>query len=187
MSEKEKWDKFWKQGDVGVTPTRKNLFKRFKKIELPENAKILDVGCGSGTLARFWKEQGYDVTGVDISDESLEKTRQKGVHCIKGDVTKRLPFEDDTFDLVYSDGLLEHFTDSTPVLKEIFRVSKGYILTLVPRNTLYKLIHSIVFRPPKEYKKKDQEWVRFHEKFKPRSIEFEKISFGILFILCQKR
>ena len=33
--EKERWDKFWKYGDVGVTPTRRNLFKRFEKIKLP--------------------------------------------------------------------------------------------------------------------------------------------------------
>lgn len=187
MNEKEGWDKFWKYGDVGVTPTRKNLFKRFKEIQLPKDAKILDVGCGSGTYAHFWKEQGYNVTGLDISEKSLEITRSKGVYCVKGDVTKRLPFEDNEFDLVYSDGLLEHFIDPKPVLEEIFRVSRKYIVTTVPRITLYNLIiHDIIFRPPKEYKKKDDEWVALHKKFNPRSIEFEKVRFGILMILCEK-
>ena len=186
-NEKERWDKFWKYGDVGVTPTRRNLFKRFKEIELPENAKILDVGCGSGTLAHFWKEQGYDVTGLDISDKSLEITRSKGVYCVKGDVTKRLPFDHNTFDLVYSDGLLEHFVDPKPVLEEIFRVSKRYVLTMVPRNTLYNLIHNIITRPPKEYKKKDLEWLGLHKEFNPKSIEFEQIRFGIFLVLCDKR
>ena len=183
-NEKERWDKFWKYGDVGVTPTRRNLFKRFKEIELPENAKILDVGCGSGTLAHFWKEQGYDVTGLDISDKSLEITRSKGVYCVKGDVTKRLPFDDNTFDLVYSDGLLEHFVDPKPVLEEIFRVSRRYVLTMVPRNTLYNLIHNIIVRPPKEYKKKDSEWVGLHKELNPSNIKFEKIRFGCLLIRC---
>ena len=185
--EKERWDKFWKSGGIGVTPTRRNLFKIFKKIKLPKNAKILDVGCGSGTLAQFWKDQGYDVTGMDISDKSLEITRSKGVYCVKGDVTKKTPFEDNTFDLVYSDGLLEHFVDPKQVLEEIFRISKKYVLTMVPRITLYNLIiHDIIFKPPKEYKKEDHEWVALHRELEPRFIEFEKVRFGILMILCEK-
>lgn len=186
MNEKEKWDKFWRHGGVGVTPTRKKLFKRFKEIELPEKAKILDVGCGSGTLAHFWKEQGYDVTGLDISDKSLEITRSKGVYCVKGDVTKRLPFEDNTFDLVYSDVLLEHFGNPKPVLAEIFRVSGRYVLTMVPRNTLYNLIANIISRPPREYKKREHEWVELHKEFYPYSLKFDNVGPGTLMILCEK-
>lgn len=182
----EKWNKFWKRGDVGVTPTRRNLFKRFKKIKLPDSAKILDVGCGSGTLANFWKEQGYDITGLDISDKSLEITRSKGVYCVKGDVTKRLPFEDNMFDLVYSDGLLEHFADPKPVLDELFRVSRRYVLTLVPRISLYNWVHNIILKPPEEYKKVDSEWLELHKQFDLKSFKFERMRFGILLILCEK-
>lgn len=186
----KEWDRYWRRVAVtptGVTPTRKNYFKRFKKIKLPKNAKILDVGCGSGTLAKFWKEQGYDVIGLDNNKKSLEITRGKGVYCVKGDVKKGIPFDDNTFDLVYSDGLLEHFIDPQCILVEIFRVSKRNVLTMVPRNTLYNLIHNIITRPPKEYKKTDLEWVELHEKFNPKSVEFEKVRFGIFLVLCEKR
>lgn len=89
--------------------------------------------------------------------------------------------------MVYSDGLLEHFVTPKPVLKEIFRVSKEYVLTMVARITLYNLIiHDIVFRPPEEYKKKDHEWVELHKELDPGSVEFETIRFGILMILCEK-
>ena len=190
---KEIWDKFWKHGDVGVTPTRKNLFKVFNNIKLPDNAKILDVGVGSGTLAKFWKEQGYDVVGLDISDKSLTIASSKGIYCVKGDVTKGLPFCDNTFDLVYSDGLLEHFIDPEPILKEIFRVSKKYVFTIVPRNTIINLIHNWIFRPPKEYRRKDSEWISMHENFS-KHIEYHKIKFGelplpphLLYIFCEKK
>ena len=179
------WNKFWSRRDLGVTPTRKNLFKKFAKIKLPENAKILDVGCGSGTLAKFWRERGYNITGLDFSDKSLKITRSKGIYCVKGDA-KRLPFKDNTFDLVYSDGLLEHFIDPKPILAECFRVSRKYVLTIVPRNTLYNWIHNLIIKPPKEYKKKDSEWVEFHRRFNPSSLNFEKVRFGVLFILCEK-
>ncbi len=186
MNDKEIWDKFWRHGGIGVTPTRKKLFKRFKEIKLTEKAKILDVGCGSGTLAHFWKKQGYDVTGLDISDKSIEITRSKGVYCVKGDVTKRLLFEENTFDLVYSDGLLEHFVDPKPVLAEIFRVSGRYVLTMVPRNTLYNIIVNIITRTPREYKKSEHEWVELHEDFCQNSLKFGIVWPGTLMILCEK-
>ena len=193
MEEGKIWDNFWRYGDVGVTPTRKNLFMKFKNIKLPINAKILDVGCGSGTLAHFWKEQGYYVTGLDISDKSIQITRRKGVYCVKGDAEKGLPFNDKTFDLVYSDGLLEHFIDPASVLEEIFRVSRTYILTLVPRKTIINLIHNILVRPPKEYKRRDSYWINLHKKFNPSHIEYKTVGFGklplpphILYIQCKK-
>jgi len=184
-NEKERWDKFWKIGNVGVTPARRQMFKRFKAIPLPEKARILDVGCGSGTWAYFWKDFGYNVIGLDISSKSLEITWGKGVVAIKGDA-KRLPFNDGTFDLVYSDGLLEHFVDPKPILEEIFRVSRKYIITLVPRNTLYNFVHNLILRPPKEYKKKDSEWVRLVMDLNPKAIEFRKSIFGVLLIICER-
>jgi len=182
----ENWNRFWKHGDTGVTPTRKNLFKIFAALDLPRNSVILDVGCGSGNLAKFWKDQGYNVTGVDISDESLKLTKNKNVHCIKGDVTKKLPFQDHSFDLVYSDGLLEHFVDPKPILNEIFRVSNNFVLTLVPRRCLYVNLVNAVFRPPTEYKKKDNDWIDLHKCFNPVSLENKIVRYGILLILCKK-
>ncbi len=191
---KEEWSKYWgmkqvslwQSGRFSVTPTRKNLFSLFEKIPLPGDAKILDVGCGSGSLTRFWKERGYDVIGLDISDNALEIAAKKGLNCVKGDVTKGLAFEDNTFDLVYSDGLLEHFINPKPILEEIFRVSRKYVLTTVPRKCLYKVIHNILFRPPKEYKREDSEWINLHKEFNPKSIRVGRIKFGLLTLLCEK-
>lgn len=190
--EEEKWNKFWRSSEVGVSPTRKNLFREFMEIELPKKSKVLDVGCGSGTLAHFWKEQGYNVTGFDISEKSLEISRNKGIYCVKGDITKKLPFDDNTFELVYSDGLLEHFKNPDYVLKEIFRASRKHVLTIVPRNSITTLVHNLILRPPKEYRRKDSEWINLHQKFNPKNVESQKIGFGklplpphLLYILCE--
>lgn len=163
----------------------RKLFNRFKRIELPKSVNILDAGCGSGTLAHFWKEQGYAITGVDISDKSLGITRDKGVCCVKGDITKRLPFGGNIFDLIYSDGFLEHFVDLKPALDELFRVSRRYVVTLVLKISLYNWIHNIILMP-KEYKKKYSEWVKLYNGINPKSIEFKQVRFGVLMILCEK-
>jgi len=130
--------------------------------------------------------EGYDILGVDISNTALAITNKKGVKTVKADILKGLPFEDNSFDLVYSDGLLEHFIDPEPVLKELFRVSKRYILTLVPRIELYSTVAAAILKPPKEYKREDSEWIKLHEVFKPKTIEVKKIRFGVLSILCCK-
>ena len=178
-------------GGVGIltfdlSTTCRKLFKRFNQIELPKSANILGTGCGSGTLAHFWKEQGYTITGANTIDQSLGITRDKGVCCVKGDVTKRPPLGDNTFDLIYSDGFLEHFVDPKPALDELFRVSRRYVVTLVLKISLYNWIHNIILRQPKEYKKRYSEWVKLYNGINPKSIEFKQVRFGVLMILCEK-
>ena len=71
------------------------------------------------------------------------------------------------------------------ILKELFRVSKKYVLTLVPRKELYSTISAAILRPPKEYKRADIEWIRLHQRLGPKCIESERIRFGVLSILCE--
>jgi ubiquinone/menaquinone biosynthesis C-methylase UbiE len=185
------WSEFWNDKEswlwiLRFTPTYKKVVKMFKAISLPKDAKILDAGCGTGKLASFWLNEGYDVLGVDISDGALAITKNKGVRVTKADILKGLPFEDNSFDLVYSDGLLEHFVDPEPILTELFRVSKKYVLTFVPRISLLKTVVDTVVPPPKEYKKKDSAWIELHEIFKPVDIKSERL-FTVLGILCKKK
>lgn len=184
------WDKFWRNKKflsrlLKLTPTYKSITKKFKYLNLQKNSKILDVGCGTGKLASFWQKNGYDVIGVDISDKALKITNGFNVKTIKADVLKKLPFEDNTFDLVYSDGLLEHFTNPNLIIKEKFRVSKNYIFTIVPGFGAIKKMIDFIVRPPKEYKRSELEWAKLHNNFKPFEIKTWKL-FATIVILCKK-
>ena len=80
-------------------------------IRTDKNLRILDVGTGTGFLALLLAEMGYNVTGIDISRSMLEKSRQNAdkmrlsVDFMHGDAEK-LPFEDETFDIVVNRNLL---------------------------------------------------------------------------------
>lgn len=94
---------------------------------------VLDVGCGDGSLTNLMVEIGkYDVTGCDISDEALKYVKTK---TVKGNIEK-LPFEEESFDLVICSDVLEHLPNE--VLKkgiyELQRVSKKYIMIMGPHN-----------------------------------------------------
>jgi 2-polyprenyl-6-hydroxyphenyl methylase/3-demethylubiquinone-9 3-methyltransferase len=107
------------------------LERKFAAKGVAAGAKILDVGCGGGFLTNPLSERGFDVTGLDISPESLataarhDKTGK--VKYIQGDAYA-LPFPADCFDIVTSMDFLEHVEDPERAVAEMARVLKpeGY-------------------------------------------------------------
>lgn len=104
-----------------------------QKIRNPKSEiRILDVGCGTGAnlemLARFGAAEG-----VDVSDDALEFCRAKGLKTHKG-LAEKLPFADESFDLVTALDVVEHLDDDVAGLKEMNRVLKksGRTLIFVP-------------------------------------------------------
>jgi SAM-dependent methyltransferase len=97
-----------------------------------ENPRILDVGCGTGAnlemLAQFGESEG-----VDVSDDALEFCRRKGLKAHKG-LAEKLPFPDESFDVVTALDVVEHLDDDVAGLKEMHRVLKpgGRTLIFVP-------------------------------------------------------
>jgi 2-polyprenyl-6-hydroxyphenyl methylase/3-demethylubiquinone-9 3-methyltransferase len=89
--------------------------------------KILDVGCGAGFLSNFLATQGCDVTGVDLSAESLEVAKKydetKLVKYLISDAG-RLPFADHTFEVITAMDFLEHVEVPEKIIQELSRVLK---------------------------------------------------------------
>jgi SAM-dependent methyltransferase len=86
----------------------------------------LDVGCGTGTLAERLVVNGYQMTGVDPSEGMLEVMRRRApqIETVVGSGTS-LPFDADSFDLVYCVAVMHHVADAEGVrgtLAEMVRV-----------------------------------------------------------------
>jgi SAM-dependent methyltransferase len=97
-----------------------------------QNPKILDVGCGTGANLEMLGKFG-ESEGVDVSDEALEFCRTKGLKVHKG-LAEKLPFADESFDIVTALDVVEHLDDDVAGLKEMHRVLKtgGSALVFVP-------------------------------------------------------
>ena len=89
----------------------KSLFERekwrFEKeilplINLPKSARILDIGCGSGSFLKALSEQGYtEIAGIDLSEEQVKLAHQLGVTQVQqGDLVDFLNAADHKFDLI---------------------------------------------------------------------------------------
>lgn len=106
--------------------------------EVPEGAKVLDVGCNSGAMLKLLRDaKGCDATGVDVADDVLEIARKQGLNVLKASADE-LPFEDGTFDVVILREVLVHLHDPVKALKEIKRVLKsdGFLLGSTPHANL---------------------------------------------------
>lgn len=87
---------------------------------------LLDAGAGNGWDSLFFKEQGFDVVSIDISDEMIYLCREKGLNAIVMDFYK-LKFKDGTFDAIWSLNSMLHVSkeDFPIVLDEFNRVLKS--------------------------------------------------------------
>lgn len=90
----------------------------------PPDAKILDLGCGNGISARLLNQADYDVVGTDISPLFLEEARNWENPKLRYQVCDvlELPFDNESFDVICSNELIEHLPDVETALKEMIRV-----------------------------------------------------------------
>lgn len=91
--------------------------------------KLLEVGCSMGNDTIQFARRGMHVTGVDITEKAIELIQGRfALYGEKGDFrvadAEALPFEDNTFDAVYSFGVLHHTPDTAGAIEEIRRVLK---------------------------------------------------------------
>lgn len=98
----------------------------FREAELAGKL-VLDGGCGMGRYVRIAAEWGARAVGLDLS-RSVSAARElvaqpSTVGFLRGDLL-RIPFEDDTFDLIYSIGALDHTPDPKRAFSELVRVLK---------------------------------------------------------------
>ena len=82
---------------------------------------LLDVGCGTGARTAALAARGWDVTGVDVSEDMLRRARERGVHVVRADAAA-LPFEDATFDAVVSTWTHTDLADFPAAVTEVARV-----------------------------------------------------------------
>lgn len=93
--------------------------------EMPRGAHILEVGCGGGQVAaEILRQRGdLELTGLDLSHEQIARARKRapGGHFIQGSALS-LPFEDNTFDGVFSIASIKHWPDQRQGVSECVRV-----------------------------------------------------------------
>lgn len=96
------------------------------EIQKSQSGKILDVGCGNGNLFTFLPDGKYDLFGVDFSENMIAEAKKNCNTKASFSVAdaERLPFADETFDIVVCNASFHHYIHPDVVLEEMNRVLK---------------------------------------------------------------
>jgi ubiquinone/menaquinone biosynthesis C-methylase UbiE/uncharacterized protein YbaR (Trm112 family) len=103
------------------------LLHKFIDMKQLAGRRVLDIGCGVGTMFEQWAAMGANITGIDMAPKHAYLTRQRAdLFGIAGRVfhadAERLPFADESFDFAYSWGVIHHTPNTPQAFREIYRV-----------------------------------------------------------------
>ncbi len=144
LPQSPEWNSYWSLDQTKkftkISWSKKRIMAVLAKY-VQENKKALDAGCGSGFFAKYFSDQGLQTTAFDFSKEALKITEhltQGKVRIVCGDLLKDSLKDSlkDKYDLIFTDGLLEHFSlqDQKRILQNFISVlnPRGVIVTFVP-------------------------------------------------------
>lgn len=105
----------------------------FQIFNLQKGMKMLEPGCGRSEFLQNFKNLGLEVVGLDISDEAKNYDHNFEIKVCDVE-NEKLPFKDNTFDVIYSKSFIEHLYYPERYLSEAYRILKpgGLLITLVP-------------------------------------------------------
>jgi len=186
------YNQIFKKTRASIARNKKRCLKIINRAEITKSDKLLELGCGLGDYASFISEQtGAEIIGVDIYDKFIEQANREfnngKVKFIVADACN-LPFPENSFSIVYGNGILHHLIKEERVFQEIKRVLKpgGKIVFIEPNlyNPYIFLIFKTFFR---KWAKLDPEEMAFTKSFIVKKLidnNFDKaISYPIDFIL----
>ena len=137
----------WLLGDIWHFPYSYDTFRR----HIPAGSSVLEVGFGSGrTISRLAAELGCECCGVEVSTDAFSSldffSQREGVQvaAVRGDGFA-LPFRAGSFDVVYSEGVIEHFPleRSAHMVREHARVCRPGGLVIVSTPNKFAFVHSL--------------------------------------------
>jgi ubiquinone/menaquinone biosynthesis C-methylase UbiE len=110
--------------------SRRNIFVKKLDDEIPMGSNILEAGCGTGQLSIALSRYARQIYGIDLSKGSLIEAKQfinsndiKSVHLFRMNIFK-LFFEENTFDVIISNGVLHHTYNPKLAFSKLVRVLK---------------------------------------------------------------
>ncbi|MBT40017.1 MAG: hypothetical protein CL938_15895 [Deltaproteobacteria bacterium] len=125
-------------------PWRRTPFDPLIDFEALAEQDVLEIGVGNGSHAQLLASHARSFTGIDLTDYAIESTSRR-MECFGIDATvkqmdaEHLEFPDDSFDFVWSWGVIHHSADTSKIISEINRVLRpgGRCVTMVYHRSLW--------------------------------------------------
>ena len=123
----------------------KNEFKIIANL-LPPQSRVLDIGCGDGTLIEaLIREKSIDARGIELEEDNVKECISKGLSVIEGDAETELSqFPDKAFDFVVLSQTLQAFYQPENVLEQLLRIG-GKVIISIPNFGYWQIRTSLLF------------------------------------------
>jgi 2-polyprenyl-3-methyl-5-hydroxy-6-metoxy-1,4-benzoquinol methylase len=121
--------------DLALLALEDSNFEEIEKTLLPcDKARVLDVGCATGSLLAALRQKGWEATGVEISEPQAEYGRLKRNLDLRNGSLEEIHFPGGYFNVVIASHLIEHLNDPASFIAEVYRVlaSGGYFFVTTP-------------------------------------------------------
>jgi len=160
-AQQELYDRGWRKELQAGKEERGNLQTNLEFLAqtnlLRPKDRILEIGCGIGSVVNELSGKGHDIAGIDISGEAIEYGRKKYRDIrLEVQAAETLPYDDESFEVVLSFDLFEHIAAIDKHISEVKRVlgPGGYYLFQTP-NKCSNIIYETLWT-------KSLQWRRYH-------------------------
>lgn len=153
---KDYYEQYWTAGRAGFSGDHQGYAENFRNWmhsqlqSIPTDAPILEVGCGDASFTRNLAQHSSRVTAIDISAAQIEENilAYPDICFMEHDVSRRFPFPDATFDVIWCSEVLEHLFDPAFAMREMHRVMSpgGRLLVTVPYHGMFKDVLIALFK-----------------------------------------
>jgi len=137
---------------------RKLLKSLLSSITIPQTSQLIDIGCGVGSNLGLLQSLGFKVIGVDSEIYSLlyAKKRFSTIPLVNGEILN-LPVRSNSIDLIIATDILEHVSEDSLGIKEIYRAlrQRGKVLFTVPAFTFLWGVQDVGGRHKRRYSKRE--------------------------------
>jgi methionine biosynthesis protein MetW len=153
------WDKLSQAECTGPSVYKRNLVASL----VEKGSSVFDVGCGDGLLLQFLvQSRGVRAFGIDVSENAVERARQKGLDVRRADVTSESFAEDRIFDYIIISEVLEHLPRPEDLVLRLRENFRKYMIVTVPNSGfLGERLRLLFGRFPKQWFLHPAEHLRF--------------------------
>lgn len=127
----------------------KNLQNILHLLKENKDAKILDLGCDDGQWTKKLAEkvQTNKIFGVEIVKNRAQKAKNLGVKVALSDLNNKLPYKNESFDIIHANQVIEHINDTDTFTSEIYRILKpgGYAIISTENLASWHNIVALIF------------------------------------------
>lgn len=167
------YERYWQNAEESIPTKDPTTSKRLELLfctlkKTMAGKKVLDAGCGVGFFTNAIYEAGFESVGMDISEKAISEAHLKypGIQFQCNALDTRWPFEDGSFDVVFSTEVIEHIHGIYEMFAEMNRVLKkeGMLILTTPYHGLIKNLGIMLFGFDRHFNNIEGGHIRFFTK-----------------------